>query len=130
MVVTATILMWLIRLLAVIQVVLGALFWTSNAFTLIPVHMLLGLILVLGLWTQAALGLRAGAPIGLSAGAFVWGLVVAVFGMTQDGILPGDLHWIIKVLHLLVGLAAVGLAESLARRIRFPARATMATRPI
>jgi hypothetical protein len=43
-------LQWLIRLLAVVQLTLGTLFWTGNALTLIPVHMLLGLLLVIGLW--------------------------------------------------------------------------------
>jgi len=36
--------------------------------------------------------------------------------MTQDSLLTGDLHWLIKVVHLLVGLGAVGQAESLAVR--------------
>ncbi|MCA1646796.1 MAG: hypothetical protein LC797_15510 [Chloroflexi bacterium] len=67
---------WLIRVLAVVQVTLGVLFWTGNAFTLIQLHMLSGLVLLLS----------------------------------------GDMHWLIKVLHLLVGIGAVGMAESLAVR--------------
>ncbi|MCA1646798.1 MAG: hypothetical protein LC797_15520, partial [Chloroflexi bacterium] len=31
-------------------------------------------------------------------------------------LLSGDMHWLIKVLHLLVGIGAVGMAESLAVR--------------
>jgi hypothetical protein len=36
--------------------------------------------------------------------------------MTQAQLLPGSFHWIIQVLHLLVGIVALGLADSLARR--------------
>jgi hypothetical protein len=36
--------------------------------------------------------------------------------MTQAAVLPGDLHWLVQVLHLLVGLGAIGQAESLATR--------------
>jgi hypothetical protein len=129
MTMTATGLQWLIRVIGLVEIVLGALFWTNNSLSLIPLHMLLGIILVLALWILAGLGLRAQAPIGLVAGAFVWGLITAVFGMLQDGILPGDLHWIIRVLHLLIGLGAIGIAESLARRIHMPRTKRMAASP-
>ncbi len=39
-------------------------------------------------------------------------------GMTQDRLLVGDAHWVIQVLHLLVGLGGMGLAGALAARIR------------
>ncbi len=107
---------WLIRLLAVVQVTLGVLFWTGNAYQLLQVHTLSGMALVLALWIQAAIAARAGIGFGLPAVAFVWGIVVIALGMTQATLLPGDLHWLIKVIHLLVGLAAVGQAESLAVR--------------
>jgi hypothetical protein len=107
-----------IRLDAAILVILGLLFWTGNAFNLIPIHMLLGLLLVLMLWAIAALGATQGVPIGMVVAAGIWGLVVVWLGLNQDSLLPGDLHWIIRVLHLLVGVAAVGLAESIGVRIR------------
>jgi hypothetical protein len=109
-------LQWLIRILAVVQVVLGVLFWTGNVYSLIGVHTLSGMVLVVALWAQAAIGARAGIGFGLPALALVWGAIVVVFGMTQDSLMPGDLHWLIKVLHLLVGLGAVGQAEGIAVR--------------
>jgi hypothetical protein len=113
---TVIALQWFIRLLAVVQVTLGILFWTGNAFTLIPLHMLTGLILVLAIWVLAGLALRSGVGYGLPVLAIVWGVLVIALGMTQDSLLTGDLHWLIQVLHLLVGVAAVGQAEALARR--------------
>jgi hypothetical protein len=114
----ATIIQVLIRLLGLIMIVLGLLFWTGNALTLIPVHMLLGMTLVLLLWTQAVLAARAGAGTSLVALGLVWGLVVVALGMMQNRLLPGEFHWVIKVLHLLVGIATIGLADRLAGRAK------------
>ena len=110
------VLRWLIRMCAIVQLTLGSLFWTGNAAPWIPLHMLTGLVLVLGLWTQAALAARAGLPVGMLGLALGWGAVVVALGVTQDGLLPGDAHWLIQVLHLLVGVSAVGLAEAIAAR--------------
>jgi hypothetical protein len=71
-------------------------------------------VLVVGVWVQAALALRAGVHFGLPVLALAWGVLVIALGVTQDTLLPGDLHWMIRVLHLLVGLALVGQAEALA----------------
>jgi hypothetical protein len=114
----ATIAHTLVRIAGPILVVLGLLFWTGNALTLIGLHMLLGLILVLSLWTLALLAWRAGVNRGLVALAIVWGFIVSILGITQNQLLPGAAHWVIRVLHLLVGIAAIGQAEALARRIK------------
>jgi hypothetical protein len=133
--IATTIAVTLLRLTAVILLTLGLLFWSGNALNLIPVHMLTGLVLVLALWALAVLGLRAGVPPALGGLALVWGLIVPVLGVTQDSLVPGDAHVLVKVLHLLVGVIAIGLGESLARRIlageRVPGRerAASATSP-
>jgi len=116
--ITALVLQMVIRLLAVVQVIVGLLFWSGNAFSYIPVHMLLGILLVLCLWIVAILAWRAGAPLGMVGAAVVWGLLTVWLGLTQAELLPGDLHWLIRVLHLLVGIGAVGLAEALGVRIK------------
>jgi hypothetical protein len=108
----------LARLILVIQVVLGVLFWTGNAGSLVIVHIAVGLILVLDLWAAIVLGLRAGAPVGLAALALVWSIGMPIFGLIQTGLLPGSAHVVIQVLHLLVGVAAVGLVEGLANAPR------------
>jgi hypothetical protein len=115
---TTTVIQMLVRLCGVILVILGVLFWSGNALSLIPVHMLVGLLLVLLLWTQAVIAARAGVSPGLVALAAIWGLVVPALGVTQTGLLPGDLHWLIQILHLLVGIVAIVLAESLAQRTK------------
>ena len=105
-----------VRILGSIMIVLGLLFWTGNALALIPVHMLLGLVLVLSLWAVGLLAARSGEQPALVALAIAWGFVVPILGYTQDSLLPGPAHWLIQVVHLLVGVTAIGLAETLARR--------------
>jgi hypothetical protein len=108
----------LIRFTGLLQIVLGLLFWTGNALSLIPIHMLVGLVLVLSLWTLAFLAARAGVHPGFVALAAIWGLVVPILGFTQAQLLPGDTHWVIEILHLLLGLGAIGQGEGLAARIK------------
>ena len=114
----AIVLQVMVRIIGLILIVLGVLFWTGNATTLIPVHMLLGITLVLLLWALAILGAIAGVNLGLVALALVWGLIVPILGLTQFRLVPGSMHWTIQALHLLVGLGAIGLADNLARSIK------------
>jgi len=107
-----------VRLLGLTLIVLGFLFWSGTALSLIPLHMRLGETLVALLWILAIMGIRAKAPAGLIAAAILWGLVVVGFGMTMGGLLPGRAHEVIRVAHFLIGLAAIGLSESLAARIK------------
>lgn len=108
----------LVRIEAPIIIILGLLFWTGNADALIPVHMLLGIVLVLALWTLAVVAALAGVNLGLVAVAALWGVVVPMLGLAQDRLLPGPAHWVIQVLHLLVGITAIALANVLGLRVR------------
>ena len=114
----ATVCQMLVRVIGPIMIILGILFWTGNALSLVPLHMLLGLVVVLLLWILAALAAVARVPAGMVALAAVWGLVVVALGVTQSGLMPGELHWIIQVLHLAVGIVALVLADRLGRLIK------------
>ncbi len=107
----------LTRLTGAFQIVLGVLFWTGIALSLIPIHMLVGLTFVLGLWALAGLAAASGASPGLVVLAVAWGLVVPVLGLTQTQLLPGSYHWAVQVIHLFVGLAAIGMAEVMAAEV-------------
>ncbi len=102
-----------LRALFVVQLVLGILFWTGVAGGgLVALHMLIGIIFVALVWyTGIAAALRGGS-MGLILGTFVIGLALALVGLFQTRILPGSNHWIIQVVHLLLALCAVGIAES------------------
>lgn len=114
---STSIALWTARITGLLQLILGALFWTGNAQSLIPVHMLSGSILVLALWVLAAQVIMTGANPGLGWFAIFWGVVTVALGMTQMQILPGSLHWVVQVAHLLVGIGAMGLADSAAKRV-------------
>lgn len=107
-----------IRGTGLFQVLLGLVFWAGYARPLTPLHMLVGLLFVLALWVLAVRAFAAGASRGFAAFLALWGAVVLVFGMTQARILPGPYHWVIQVLHLLVGGLAMGFARSLGERMR------------
>lgn len=105
----------LVRITFLIQIVLGFLFWGDKAKSLVPVHVVSGIILVISMWALAVAAYRVGER-GIVALAAVWGLIVIGFGASQTKILHGGSHWIIQVVHLLIGLAAVALAEQLATK--------------
>ena len=115
---TVTISQWLVRITGVLLLILGLLFWTGDALNLVPVHMLLGTLLVLGLWLLAASAWQLGVPPGLTIGAAVLGLIVLLLGFAQTSLLPGGAHWIIQVIHLLLGVAAVASGEMIGGRLR------------
>lgn len=99
------------------QLVLGILVWLGYALELIPLHMLLGAVFVLLLWVIAVLGFSSGSGTGFGFLLLAWGVVVALLGMYQVQLLPGPRHWIIEWLHLLVGVAAMGLGQTFVRRM-------------
>ena len=113
-----TITQMLLRLCFLALLVLGIIFWTGRALDLEPLHMAIGGIFVLGLWTMAILGFASKAGADLAVMALIGGVIVLALGMTQKALMVGDLHWIVRVVHLLVGLAAMGLAEQIGRRVK------------
>ena len=108
-----------LRLCGTLAVILGILFWSGNSLNLIPIHMLLGLLVVLSLWIVGiGQAFSRGGSWPLAGGALLLGLLVIVVGMTQSSLLVGPLHWVIKVVHLLLGILAVGVGQSAVARGR------------
>jgi quinol-cytochrome oxidoreductase complex cytochrome b subunit len=107
----------LISLFGIALVVLGILFWTGHALSLLPLHMALGGLFVICMWVLAVLGFLAPGTRGFALLVLVWSLIVPALGAAQLSLLPGADHWVIQVAHLLVGIIAMGLAHSLARRL-------------
>lgn len=107
----------LVRITGALQIILGLIVWFGVADILVPIHILSGIILVISLLALAIVAARVGVNRGLVAFAIVWALAVAVFSLAQEQLLPDQGHWIIQVVHLLVGLSLIGLGERLARQI-------------
>jgi hypothetical protein len=111
-----------LRLCVVLALILGIYFWISgiNSGGLVNIHMILGILVVLSLWVLGIIqATTKGGNWSLAIGAIILGLIIAGFGMAQNELLkPPSVHWIIQVIHLLLGLGAAGLGESIARRYK------------
>ena len=107
-----------LRIAVLFNLITGIIFWTGNADPLQIVHIVVGIIAVLALWTLGIMqGLR-GSNYGLTAAAIVVGLLLALVGLFQTGWLTGSNHWIIQDIDLLLGIAAIGLGEMIGGRSR------------
>jgi hypothetical protein len=107
-------LLMFMRLGALLQVVVGIGLWTGHLYSLVGVHRTVGMLFVLALWIIAVIAIAQRRAIGLATFAIAWGVLVAALGFMQQGILIGDFHWVIRVLHLVIGMASMPIAERLA----------------
>jgi hypothetical protein len=97
----------------------GLLFWTGTALNLMSLHMLLGFLAIGSLWVigVAQVFARRGSWI-IAACALIVGAVMIVIGMTQSSLLIGRFHWVIQVIHLVLGLLTIGIGHMAAARYR------------
>jgi hypothetical protein len=109
----------MVLLVAVVfDLITGMLFWTGNADPLQIVHIVLGITAVLALWTLGIFqGLRGGS-VTLAVATLVVGLLLALVGLFQTNWLTGSHHWIIQVIHLVLGMTVIGLGQMIAGRSR------------
>jgi hypothetical protein len=94
---------------------LGLLFWFAN-IDLLNIHMLLGLTVTLALLIMSILaastrGIRIWGIAGI-----IYAIIVPIFGLRQAFLLIGNLHWLIQVAHMLVGIGAMLLTGYLGTR--------------
>ena len=111
----------IVRIAGLVQLVGGILFWAGYALRYIPLHMAVGSILVLALWAIAAAAFMTRTRRTLAAFVFVWGPALAAFGMMQSRVLIGPNHWVIRLVHLLMGAIALGAGTALAKSMLVPA---------
>jgi hypothetical protein len=114
----STIAQMTIRISGLLLLLLGLAIWTGRADGVIPIHELLGFVLVVALWTLSYFAARAGVSMRWVALAVAWGLAAPLLGLTQQNLVTGDWHWTIQVLHLLIGAGAIGQGENLAARMK------------
>ena len=113
----ARIAIMVLRITVLFNLITGIIFWTGNADPLQIVHIIVGIIAVISLFTLGILqGLRGGS-FALALATFVVGFLLLLVGLFQTRWLPTN-HWIIQVIHLILGLAAIGLGEMVSARFR------------
>lgn len=115
---TVAVLQMLVRLLGVVQILVGLAIWFGWAKPAVAFHSAIGSLFVLVVWIIAIIALFALSHRALPlitllvAGLALW------FGMAQTTLLVGSAHWAVRLAHLLVGLATLGLAESLSKAVK------------
>ncbi|QBD76606.1 hypothetical protein EPA93_11565 [Ktedonosporobacter rubrisoli] len=102
------ILHWIGGLAGLGVLALGLFIWISgmSPITLQIVHALLGLTFVLALLILGIIAVISRETRLQGIMCIVYAPLVPIFGMLQMTLLVGDLHWLIRGAHLLIGLAA------------------------
>jgi hypothetical protein len=119
-----TILLMLARLFGVVLILLGAAIWLGFGKGITPVHAALGSLFVLDAWIIAVIALFALPSRTLPLLVLALGGAVLWFGVAQTTLLVGTGHWAVRLLHLLLGVALLGLVDSLGRAVRLHRQAT------
>ena len=113
---TASVVLSLAGLLALI---LGLLLWTGAALNLLSMHMLVGLLAVGALCVigiAQAFANRGSWVIAISA--LTVGALTLVIGMIQSTLMVGELHWVVQVVHVVLGILTIGVGHMGVARYR------------
>jgi uncharacterized membrane protein YczE len=115
---TIVVLRWILRIAFLISFALGCALWAGRGYAYLQFHMWLGFIITFTLLAIVILSLIARVKPALPLIALLWAVALPIFGIAQLRLMPGPNHWIVRVVHLILGLGAIGLGESLCKRIR------------
>lgn len=108
-----------LSLAGILALILGLFFLFDTGLNLVSMHMLLGLLAVGALWVIGiAQALSKGGSWMLAAVALIVGAITAGLGMIQSSLLVGDLHWVIQIIHLALGISTIGLGHMGVARYR------------
>lgn len=112
---------WVARIIGVIALILGIILWTGSTRPL-GIHILTGFIMSVTMLLIGLMGFFARVKPGLPVIAIAWAFLLPYIGFAQFKLLPGASHIVIQVIHLLIGICAIGIAEALAAKIKRRAR--------
>jgi hypothetical protein len=101
-------------LAALVAVAFGMGTYTHANFT--NIHMLFGLVVALALLILAVLATFTGGMRRIGVLGIVYAFLVPVFGVTQQMILAGSLHWLVETAHLAVGFGAIAFIGAISAR--------------
>ncbi len=115
---TMTVFDWILRLAGAVALVLGLLIWAFQLDTITTIHMLFGLLVTLALLVIGFLAALTRGSRSLGIIGIVYAFILPLLGVNQETLLVGNLHWLIQVLHLLIGTGALALAGIISVRYR------------
>ena len=117
-----TALRWVARLDGLASLILGILLWTGSAGSL-KIHILTGFVMTITLLVIGLMGFFSRIKPALPLIAILWALLLPYVGFAQLKLMPGASHIVIQVVHLLIGVCAIGIVEALGAKITREARA-------
>lgn len=112
---------WVARLDGIAALILGIVLWTGSP-GLLKIHILTGFIMSITMLLIGLVGFFARVKPALPIVAIAWALLLPYVGFVQLRLFSGASHVIIQVIHLLIGVCAIGIAEALAAKINRQAR--------
>jgi hypothetical protein len=107
-----------VRFVGGLLLILGLAFWVTQNANLVLFHLLFGILFVLSVLALAVLAALSKAPKSSVILMLGLGLIQPFLGLSQASLLPGSQHWIVHVVHLLVGITTIGLAEVMVRQVK------------
>jgi len=99
---------------ALVTVAFGIGTYTHADFT--TIHMVFGLLVALTLLILAVIAVFRSGSRGLGAIGIIYSFIMPIFGVTQQMILVGNLHWLIETAHLAVGFGTLVLIGAIGER--------------
>lgn len=108
------ILQWVARIAWVGAILLGMSFWTGRPIAPLSVHMTCGGLVALALAILAILAITHRVRVPVAVVAVLWAIATVAVGTMQDWWVGAGSHVLIEVVHLILGIGAIGLAEMLA----------------
>jgi hypothetical protein len=79
--------------------------------------MVLGIVTAVSLGAIAILASVAGVRVPMALIGLIWAALTIFVGYNQNAWMTGSSHWVVEAIHLILGVGAIGMAESLAAGI-------------
>ncbi|MGH7910532.1 MAG: hypothetical protein ACREQM_06325 [Candidatus Dormibacteraceae bacterium] len=112
------VLQMVIRVLWIVQIVIGIVFFSGHLLGLVSLHEALGTLIAICLLILSIVGLMRGRAGVVGVLGIIEAFLLPIVGIGQLSMLPGNDHIVIEVVHLLIGIAAIVLAEMIGARYR------------
>lgn len=106
------------RATAVALLLVGLPVWAGQPGPWRGLHLALGAVLAAVLLTLGGVAVRATRRAGPLLVAVAWTALLVGYGLAHGRLWPGGAHWVAQLLHVLIGLATIGVAERVAAGAR------------
>lgn len=107
-----------IHVLGALQLLLGIAVWSGAAVPWRGMHIATGLLFAATFVAVGAVAARRDRRALPLVAALAWIAIVVAYAFAHARLLPGDAHWVAQLLHVVIGLGTIGIAERLAAPAR------------